>query len=257
MRSTAMVFRGSGQVLGAYTANDMPAWAICNGKDIMFASEDTDMAEGEASLREALEMLKRGGSKAIFTLRVYELEGKAKILSNTPYPRAIPFTVFDDEDELAPYDQRRRGYMREVEERLQAQDKQIAELKIQLEEAEDEAEAMKERPKGINGFLAGVMESPQGQAMFWNVVGAIVSKIVPMQNGPPGSAAVAGIDEPPPHQQQEALTSVLEPGQPEKVQQAINVLCAKDPKLGDHLLAVAGIAWNDANRYNFLISMLK
>jgi hypothetical protein len=233
----------------------MPAWAICNGKDIMFASEDTDMAEGEASLSEALEMLKRGGSKGIFTLRVYELEGKAKILSNTPYPRAIPFTVFNDEDDLAPYDQRRIGYMREVDERLQMQDKQIADLKVKLEEAEDEAEAMKERPKGINGFLAGVMESPQGQAMFWNVIGSIVSKIVPMRNA--GSAAVAGIDQPPVEQEDRVLTSVLEPGQPEKVQQAINVLCAKDPKLGDHLLAVANIACTDPGRYDFMISMLK
>jgi hypothetical protein len=250
MRSTAMVFRGSGQVLGAYVANDMPAWAICNGKDIMFAAEETDMAEGEASLREALEMIKRGGSKAIFTLRVYELEGKAKILSNTPFPRAIPFTVFDDEEELAPYDQRRRGYMREVEERLQAQDKIIMELRAELAEAEEQ----EEKPKGINGFLAGIMESQQGQQMFWNVVGAIVSKIVPMQNAN-GPAAVAGIGNT--EMDPDEIQSVLEAGQPEKVQQAVNVLCTKDPKLGDHLLAVAGIAVNDPNKYKFLIGMLR
>jgi hypothetical protein len=250
MRSTAMVFRGSGQVLGAYVANDMPAWAICNGKDIMFAAEETDMAEGEASLREALEMIKRGGSKAIFTLRVYELEGKAKILSNTPFPRAIPFTVFDDEEELAPYDQRRRGYMREVEERLQAQDKIIMELRAELAEAEEQ----EEKPKGVSGFLAGVMESPQGQQMFWNVVGAIVSKIVPMQNAN-GPAAVAGIGNA--EVDPDEIQSVLEAGQPEKVQQAVNVLCTKDPKLGDHLLAVAGIAVNDPNKYKFLIGMLR
>jgi hypothetical protein len=251
MRSTAMVFRGSGQVLGAYVANDMPAWAICNGKDIMFAAEETDMTEGEASLREALEMIKKGGSKAIFTLRVYELEGKAKILSNTPYPRAIPFTVFDDEEDLAPYDQRRRGYMRDVEERLQAQDKVIMELRTQLAEAEEEQE---EKPKGVGGFLAGIMESPQGQQMFWNVVGAIVSKIVPMQNT--GPAAVAGISQGD-QVEQEEIQSVLEVGQPEKVQQAVNILCTKDPKLGDHLLAVAGIALNDPNKYKFLIGMLR
>lgn len=247
-----MVFRGSGQVLGAYVANDMPAWAICNGKDIMFAAEETDMTAGEASLREALEMIKRGGSKAIFTLRVYELEGKAKILSNTPFPRAIPFTVFDDEEELAPYDQRRRGYMREVEERLQAQDKVIMELRAELAEAEEQ----EEKPKGVGGFLAGVMESPQGQQMFWNVVGAIISKIVPMQNAN-GPAAVAGIGNQQADVEAEEIQSVLEVGQPEKVQQAVNVLCTKDPKLGDHLLAVAAIAVNDPNKYKFLIGMLR
>ena len=247
-----MVFRGSGQVLGAYVANDMPAWAICNGKDIMFAAEETDMTAGEASLREALEMIKRGGSKAIFTLRVYELEGKAKILSNTPFPRAIPFTVFDDEEELAPYDQRRRGYMREVEERLQAQDKIIMELRAELAEAEEQ----EEKPKGVGGFLAGVMESQQGQQMFWNVVGAIISKIVPMQNSN-GPAAVAGIGNQQADLEGEEMQSVLEVGQPEKVQQAVNVLCTKDPKLGDHLLAVASIAVYDPNKYKFLIGMLR
>jgi hypothetical protein len=245
-----MVFRGSGQVLGAYVANDMPSWAICNGKDIMFASEESDLTEGEASLRDCLELIKKGGSKAIFTLRVYEFEGKGKILSNTPFSRAIPFTVFDDEEELAPYDQRRRGYMREVDERLQLQDRQILELKAQLAEAEEQ----EEKPKGIGGFLAGVMESPQGQQLFWNVIGGIVSKIVPMNtmNQPAAVAGIGGVGE-----EEKVLPSVLEPGQPEKVQQAIDLLCTADPKLGDHLLAVAGIAMEDPSRYKFLISMLK
>jgi hypothetical protein len=247
MRSTAMVFRGSGQVLGAYVANDMPSWAICNGKDVMFASEESDLTEGEASLRDCLELIKKGGSKAIFTLRVYEFEAKCKILSNTPFSRAIPFTVFDDEEDLAPYDQRRRGYMREVEERLQLQDRQILELKAQLAEAEEGDE----KPEGINGFLAGIMEDPFMKQTLVQALAGIVSKIVPMRNMP--GSAVAGIGDAGP---QQMLASVLEAGQPEKVQEAINVLCAKDPKLGDHLLSVARIALNDPTRYSLFISML-
>jgi hypothetical protein len=248
-----MVFRGSGQVVGAYVANDMPAWAICNGRDIMFASEDTDLTEGEASLREALEMIKKGGSKAIFTLRCYELDGKVKILSNTPYPRAIPFTVFDDEEEMAPYDQRGNRYVREVQDRLAAQDKLIAELRLQLEEAEEE----QEKPEGINGFLAGIMEDPMMKQTLVQALAGIVHKIIPMRTAQ-GSAAVAGIEPPPqPGSHQATLTSVLEPGQPEKVQQAINLLCCKDPKLGDHLMGVANIAMTDIGRYNFIVGMLK
>lgn len=248
-----MVFRGSGQVLAAYVANDMPAWAICNGKDIMFAAEETDMTEGEASLREALEMIKRGGSKAIFTLRVYELEGKAKILSNTPFPRAIPFSVFDDEEELAPYDQRRRGYMREVEDRIQAQDLKIQELQKQLAEAEEDEDYDDRSP--VDRFVAGIVEDPMAKQIFLGALQGIVSKIVPMGNYN-GPAAVGGIG-PAESQQQEPLVSVLEVGQPEKVQQAVNILCTKDPKLGDHLLAVAQIAISDPNRYHFLIGMLR
>jgi hypothetical protein len=253
MRSTAMVFRGCGQVLSAYAANDMPSWAICNGKDIMFASEESDMAEGEASLREALDMIKKGGSKAIFTLRVYELEGKMKILSNTPYPRAIPFTVFDDEEDLAPYDQRRRGYMQEVENRLREQDAKILELKARLAEAEEEEE---DDRSPVDRFIAGIVEDPMAKQIFLGALQGIVSKIVPMrnQNGP---AAVAGIGEVQSEAEPQTLSSVLESGQPEKVQQAINLLCCKDPKLGDHLLALAQIAMNDPGKYNFALSFLK
>lgn len=253
MRSTAMVFRGCGQVLNAYTANDMPSWAICNGKDIMFASEETDMTEGEASLREALEMIKKGGSKAIFTLRVYELEGKVKILSNTPYPRAIPFTVFDDEEDLAPYDQRRRGYMREVEERLQAQDRQIMELRAQLAEAESDQE---DDRSPVDRFVAGIVEDPMAKQIFLGALQGIVSKIIPMRNSN-GPAAVAGIEGIPTQAEAPVLQSVLEPGQPEKVQRAIDILCTQDPKLGDHLLALAQIAVNDPSKYNFALSFLK
>lgn len=142
--------------------------------------------------------------------------------------------------------------MREVEERLQAQDKIIMELRAELAEAEEQ----EEKPKGVGGFLAGVMESQQGQQMFWNVVGAIISKIVPMQNSN-GPAAVAGIGNQQADLEGEEMQSVLEVGQPEKVQQAVNVLCTKDPKLGDHLLAVASIAVYDPNKYKFLIGMLR
>jgi hypothetical protein len=247
-----MVFRGSGQVLNAYAANDMPSWAICNGKSIMFASEETDMTEGEASLREALEMLKKGGSKAIFELRVYELEGKMKILSNTPSARGIPFSLFDDEEDLAPYDQRRRGYMREVEERILAQDQKIQALQAQLAAEEDDDDDR----SPVDRFVAGIVEDPMAKQIILGALQGIVSKIIPMRTA--GPAAVAGIGQgraPAPEQNQ--LVSVLEPGQPEKVQQAVDVLCTQDPKLGDHLLAVAQIALNDKGKYNFLIGLLR
>jgi hypothetical protein len=41
------------------------------------------------------------------------------------------------------------------------------------------------------------------------------------------------------------------------VQQAVNILCTRDPKLGDHLLGVANIAVTNPGQYNMLIGMLK
>jgi hypothetical protein len=143
--------------------------------------------------------------------------------------------------------------MREVEERIQAQDLKILELQKQLAEAEMEEDYDDRSP--VDRFVAGIVEDPMAKQIFLGALQGIVSKIVPMGNFN-GPAAVAGIGQPEP-QQQETLISVLEVGQPEKVQQAIDVLCTKDPRLGDHLLAVAKIALDDPNRYHFLIGMLR
>jgi hypothetical protein len=50
---------------------------------------------------------------------------------------------------------------------------------------------------------------------------------------------------------------VLKEGQPEKVQQAVYILCSKDPLLGDHLEKLAGIAVNNPGQFEWIIGMLK
>jgi hypothetical protein len=82
------------------------------------------------------------------------------------------------------------------------------------------------------------------QALAMKVVG-FVNTILPMGQKQP--AQVAGLEQ----------KSVLQPGQPEKVQQAINLLCTLDPMLGDHLLGVAAIAQNNPGQYSMLVGMLK
>jgi hypothetical protein len=81
------------------------------------------------------------------------------------------------------------------------------------------------------------------------VLAGIVSKIVPMQARP---AAVAGIN----NGSDDPVQSVLEQGQPEKVQQAINILCTQDPKLGDHLLKLADISLKNPGQFQHLLGML-
>jgi hypothetical protein len=81
-------------------------------------------------------------------------------------------------------------------------------------------------------------------------IAGLVSKIIPMPSGMP--AQVAGV----PAEQPIKLESVLEPGQPEKVQQAVNILCSQDAKLGDHLLKLANMSLTNHGQFNMLIGML-
>lgn len=247
MRSNAVAFRGTKQVVGAYVANDMPSWAICNGKpaDIMFAYEGDDIEEGSALLEETLKRMCTGSSTAAYTFRAYQLNKGSKILSNTPHNRAFSFKLYEDEGEdYSPFEAGRRHSEREAEEKIAALQSQIDVLKKQIEEDEDE-----DNPGGVQGFLSGIMEDPTMKQVLVRALAGIVSKVVPMGE-PMQPASVAGVGD------TGQLVSVLQPGQPEKVQQAINVLCAKDPELGDHLLKLAAIAMNNPNQFNMLIGML-
>jgi hypothetical protein len=246
MRSSVIALRGQDQVISAYTTNDMSAWAICNGKDIMFADEAATIEDGQALLTEVLQTLRKGGSRGVFTLRVYELEGKEKIKSNTPFSRSIPFLLWDDENE-DPYRQGRNAYSREADEKIANLQKEIDLLKEQLEESDDR----QEQRTGIDGFIAGIVEDPIMKQTLVRALAGIVSRIVPM---PQQAASVAGIEQ---VQPQQVLQSVLLPGQPEKVQQAINMLCAKDQELGDHLLKLGNLAFNNQEQFQWMIGMLK
>jgi hypothetical protein len=246
MRSNAVAFRGHKQVVDAYEANDMAGWAICNGKpvDIMFAYEGDSVEEGAAMLSEVLRRMYEGSSSAAYTLRVYELPAKGKILSSTPYNRAFTFKLYMDEgDDFSPFESGRRHYAKEAEERITALQSQIDALKKQIEEAEDEGEG----PGGVQGFLAGVMEDPMMKQLFVRAIAGVASKFIP---GAAMPAAVAGVEV------ETETQYVLKPGQAEKVQAAIDILCTRDPDLGDHLQKLANIAVSKKDTFNMLIGML-
>ena len=242
MRSNTVAFRGSKQVVEAYEANDIAPWAICCGKDIMFAYEGVSIEEGGSMLMEILKRMQAGSSSAGYMLRTYELDGKAKILSNTPYSRSFTFKLYDEDEEYSPFEAGRRHYRKEADGQIKALQEQIDLLKKQQEDLDEE----EEKPEGIAGVIQGIFNDPTMKPIIMQAIAGVVSKIVPMRGNP---AAVAGIPV-------EQVVSVLEPGQPEKVQQAVNVLCSKDPKLGDHLLKLAGIAVNNPGQFTMLIGML-
>jgi hypothetical protein len=251
MRSNSVAFRGVGQVVEAYTANDIAPWAIVTGagkvQDVMFAYEGDDVTEGASMLNECLKRMKAGSSSASYSLRTYKLKSGAEIESNTVWCRSFPFKLYNEEDEdYSPFEAGRRHYQRQADEQIKALQEQIDLLKKMQEDREDEVD---EKPEGIAGVVYGIFNDPIMKPVFMNALAGIVSKIVPMQARP---AAVAGIN----NGSDDPVQSVLEQGQPEKVQQAINILCTQDPKLGDHLLKLADISLKNPGQFQHLLGML-
>jgi hypothetical protein len=253
MRSTTVVFRGRKQVVDAYMLNDMPCWAIASGKVIMFADDEADSVDdGAATLDGTLAKLVQGGSRAQFELRVYEdLKKGEKIMNNTPFPRGFNFVLYDNEaGEFDPFQNGRVSYAREADEKIEKLNAEIQVLKMRLDE---DGEEEPEPPKltGVEGMIAGILKMPGVQQALQAKLVGLIHKIIPMNTGAEPSA-VAGVPD-----QQGAGVSILQPGQPEKLQQAVDILCTRDELLGDHLLAIAKIAVSDPNQYKFLIGMLK
>ena len=253
MRSNAVAFRGVGQVVEAYKANDIAPWAITTGagkaRDIMFAYEENDLEAGAAMLEECLKRMKAGSSSASYSLRTYKLQGKAEIESNTVWCRSFPFKLYMDEDEdYSPFEAGRRHYARDADEKIKALQEQLDLMKKRQEEEDEEED---DKPEGVAGIVSGIFNDPTFKPIIMQAIAGIVRKIVPMPMSQP--AAVAGIDN---GAEQQTLQSILQPGQPEKVQQAINVLCTQDPKLGDHLLKLADISIKNPGQFQSLLGML-
>jgi hypothetical protein len=251
MRSNTVAFRGVVQVVEAYRANDIAPWAIVTGlgkvQDVMFAFEDDDIEAGATMLDQCLKRMKAGSSSASYSLRTYKLKGGQEIESNTAWCRSFPFKLYnEDEDDYSPFEAGRRHSSRQADEKIQALQEQIDLMKKQQEEQDDEDE----RPEGIAGVVHGIFNDPTMKPIIMQAIAGLVSKIIPMPMGMP--AQVAGVG----NGTAEALQSVLEAGQPEKVQRAVNILCSQDPKLGDHLLKLADISLSNPGQFNMLIGML-
>jgi hypothetical protein len=244
MRSTTVVFRGIGQVVEAYEANDIGPWAIANGDCILCADNVATTAEGRQSLEETLERLHRGNSRAQFDLRVYKIPADQEITSKTPHLRGFRFSLYED-SEMTPYEHGRKKGMEEYDGKFQVMQQEIAELKLALAKAEEE-EVSEERDNSIGAIIGGLLEMPAiKQALQFKLVG-LIDKIIPM-NTQQRPAAIAGIEG----------QSLLDADQQQKVQQAVNILCTKDARLGDHLLGVARIAAENPGQYALLVNMLK
>jgi hypothetical protein len=246
MSASAVQFRGVDNVLAAYKANRVGPFAILNGRQILFSSEDVeaeDVDDGATQLQEFLEMMKKGGSEAKYTLQTYKLKSGQEIDSNTAYFRSFNFTLFGA-GENTPYADRQHSLVREVNERIDRLEKLLI---AEREQEEIEEEDDEEEDRGVIGVLNGLIEIPEVRNAIGMAAIGLVSKIIPMQQKQ--NQKIAGSDGSQPG-------SVLDQEQLELAQQAINILASKDTKLGDHLMKIAQIAQNDPARYKLFAQML-
>lgn len=248
MRSNAIQFRGVDQVLEAYEMNDMSSWSIWNGPDLMFASESDDIDSGADLLKQSIAMLQKGGSDAAYTLKVYK-DPPGEIKSNTPYSRAFKFALFDGEGSRSPQATRTNNVLGAINDRFQEMQTAILDRVLAKIDHEDEEDAKPEKAPGLMGVINGMLENPQIQMLVANKLGALITGWLGIPSGP---QAVAGIEpsannEPPPP---------LSEDQETKIDQALEILAARDPELGDHLLKIAAIARDTPGKYQMYITML-
>ena len=249
------MFRGLAEVVAAYEANDVAPWAIVNGNDILCADSPETVAEGAQMLTETLERLREGNCRAAFDLKVYKVKAGTDIEPSMKHYRAFRFSLYE-ELEMTPYEAGRKRALSEGEGKYAILQKEIDELKATLAgyQAEDSSP---EKPDTIGSIISGFLEDPMiKQALTMRMVG-LIDHVIPLRsvNRP---AAVAGINQPrtmgPTTTQPGA--NVLDAEQQQKAQAALNTLCGIDPKLGDHLAAIARIAISDPNQYNWLVGKL-
>lgn len=247
MAQEAVHFRGIDNTLNAYSKNDVIPWAIVSQKEIMFSCppECYDDQEGALeALRGVLEML-APGSGCKYTLQVYKIggneliRGNELILSNTPHYRGFKFSL-DQYADLSPYSLNRNTFATAMGDKV---DKLEAMIVSMMERMEHPPEQEKPEVSKIGAMLNGIIDNPDIQKAIGMKIAGLFGLSLP-------PAKVAGMQPPP------SGESLLVPDQAAKVQQALDQLCRLDPKLGDHLLALAKIARETPAKYTMYASML-
>lgn len=247
----AISFRGVGAVVEAYGLNRIAPWAIWSQGKILSSSNDVaegDMEEGAAQLESFLELMKQHGSQAMYELQVYKLgPGQVDITSKTPYSRAIPFSLFENEvPGVSNSDNRVLALLEKMDARITAMELQRA---AEAEAGDDEEEDTTVMGK-IGSMAMGLIERPEVQQAI--AIGAmnLVRKFVP------GMASNNGTQEQEGRKVAGLQQNLLNQEQIDKVHQALTRLSAKDAELGDHLLKVADIADKDPDKYKWVLKFL-
>jgi hypothetical protein len=250
MKSNGVQFRGEEQVLKAYEMNDMAPWSLWQGQNMPFVSEEESMSAGAEYLQQAMSMLKEGGSEATYTLRVYKTVPAGGIRNNTPFDRSFNFSIYNPGSVGSPFQQRQSaviGLMNTRFDEMQAAFMGRVFDKLDKEDEEEEAESRK-GPGGIVGVINGLLENPQIKEVLMSKVADFVGNLLGTNKQ---VGAIGALPD-----RNNAVGLHLEQDQIEKINEAIAILAANDPKIGDHLLKLAALSRDNPSKYKMGLSML-
>ncbi len=224
-------FYGREQVIEAFDSRGVEAWSIFQGKELL------TKGIGSTDFCEFIDMLSKGSTNAIYTVRVYEDIGDAKqIKSNTPNDGGFNFRLNDDNQLITSSQYGRMGSLGTLLSEVQALRKEVKDLR------EEEEEEESEKPHNM-GMMGDILAHPAISPVVPLLVNTIVSNIlkIPVQSIP---------------QQPGTATSLAGVGTDEKslAIAAIDKLIVHNPKIGTHLQKLARLAEADKNTFLILMS---
>jgi len=250
MKSNGVQFRGEEQVLKAYQMNDMGPWSLWQGNNMPFVSEEDDVNAGADLLRQAMAMLKEGGSEATYTLRVYKKIPEGGIRSNTPFDRSFNFSIYNPGAVGSPFQQRTSAVIGVMNARFEEMQANIMERlldKLDKEDEDEEAEK-KKGPGGVVGMLNGLLENPQIKDLLMKKVADLIGSFLGTSPTVGAIGSLPGMEQPVPLS--------LEEEQITKIKEAVAILAQHDKKIGDHLLKLAALARDNPHKYKMGLQML-
>lgn len=261
-------FRGLGQVLTAFENRGVEAWSLWDGKAFMFKGV------GQNDLTTILESLDKGGTTAIYTLKVYEdITDAKKIKSSTECDGSFNFRLYEREGEFMSPHNRSFESTRALEERMNQFEERI--LNILENNAADNEE---EKPADLMGTITGLLQDPDKLGKIINLGKSLLG--LPVQpayvgnvnklsenagNGGSSSASLSPSIKPtetaaPAGENFNIVTEQVNQAEYEarvnRLGVAINTLEQSDNKIVEHLEKLASIAVNKPDQFKMLIGML-
>lgn len=230
----AVQFFGIDPVIKAYTLQQIDCWGLFQGKQLLTAGSGLD------SLQQFLNMLSPGGSAAVYILKMYRgCEDPDTIDDSTPANASFNFKLLGEGAGMGG-----NGYGNNTTVLLA----RIAAL--EKEKAERDAEGEEET---IKSALIGLLHEPekiphliQGFKMLFGGAAPMQSLPVSVGNIP---AVRAGADS--------QLISGTNEERLQRLSAAVSNLERNDPKILEHLEALAKLSNNNPTFFNMMITQLE
>lgn len=221
----AIQFFGRSNVLSAYNHRGIEVWGIFNGKNLITSGQTAD------ELDNFLGLLEPGGSAAPYILKVYRDQDADDITDKTECNGSFTFKLTDPGYNAT----RLGGTDPSISERLGILEKMVVGAYKEEPEEDDE------NKEDIMSIIMGYLKEPQKLALVINAVRGFATNAIA-----PVPAAVGSVT-PGANNTEENL---------QRLSVALDKLERADPKIVEHLEALADIAEKKPPTFKMLLTML-